>query len=139
MLPKSLVLKLVLLVQVMKERNLIGAQLIRRNDEISLLYDKQKIVFLMLHKGELQYNYRLEDIRILKLEIHRLRCKNQVLERSSQDANDIRSVKRTLTAYCAIPPGGPLRIPLSLSVFLSVCYVTLPTLEQNTQISQKLN
>ena len=76
--------------QVVKERDLIGAQLIRRNDELTLLYEKMKIMKTMMHKGELQYNERLEDIRILKLEIRHLRCKNSVLERSVKAMDDLR-------------------------------------------------
>jgi len=86
------------LVQVLKERDLIGAQLVRRNDEVSLLYQKMKMVDLTMHKGELQYNERLEDIRILKLEIRNLRCKNYVLQKHNQDANDLRSCKRMLSS-----------------------------------------
>jgi len=74
----------------MKERDLIGAQLIRRNDEVSLLYEKIKIMNLTLHKGELQYKERLEDIRILKVEIHRVRCKNNMLEKRNQTTDDLR-------------------------------------------------
>jgi len=81
------------LLQVVKERDLIGAQLVRRNDEMSLVYEKMKIMEMTLHKGELQYNERLEDIRILKLEISNLRCKNRVLEKNNQDANDLRFCK----------------------------------------------
>jgi len=76
--------------QVVKERDLIGAQLIRRNDELTLLYEKMKIMKTMMHKGELQYNERLEDIRILKLEIRHMRCKNSVLERSVKAMDDLR-------------------------------------------------
>jgi len=72
---------------------LIGSQLLRRNDELSLLYEKIKIVTLTLHKGERQYNERLEDLRILKLEIHRQRCQIVALEKSNMGANDLRSGK----------------------------------------------
>jgi len=77
-----------------KERDLIGVQLIRRNDEISLLYEKLKIVDLTMHKGEFQYKERLEDIRILKLEIRSLRCKNNALEKTNEAVDDLRFGKR---------------------------------------------
>jgi len=75
---------------VVKERDLIGAELVRRNDELSLLYEKMRIVELTLHKGERQYKERVEDIRILKLEIRRLRCKLHLLEKKNEDLDDLR-------------------------------------------------
>jgi len=83
-------INLVLSLQVVKERDTIGSQLIRRNDEVTLLYEKVKIMELTLHKGELQYKERLEDLRILKLEIRRLRCKNNMLQKSSESGDDLR-------------------------------------------------
>ena len=85
----GLVVKLLLL-QVVKERDLIGAQLVRRNDEVSLLYEKLKIFEMTLHKGELQYKERLDNIRVLKLEIRNLRCRNNVLEKSNEAVDDLR-------------------------------------------------
>ena len=73
-----------------KERDLIGAELVRRNDELSLLYEKMRIVELTLHKGERQYKERVEDIRILKLEIRHLRCKLHLLEKKNEDLDDLR-------------------------------------------------
>ena len=78
------------LVQMVKERDLIGAQLVRRNDELSLLYEKIKILENTLHKGEQQYKERLEDIRLLKLEIRHVRCKNHVLEKNAEYLDDLR-------------------------------------------------
>jgi len=57
----------------MKERDILGTQLVRRNDELSLLHEKIRILQSTLHAGEAQYDQRLEDIRLLKLEIKRLR------------------------------------------------------------------
>ena len=48
---------------------------------------------MTLHKGELQYKERLEDIRILKLEIHNLRCRVTVLEKTSEAVDDLRFEK----------------------------------------------
>jgi len=52
--------------QVISERNILGTQLIRRNDELSLLYEKIKIQHSTLQKGETQYRERVEEIRVLK-------------------------------------------------------------------------
>jgi hypothetical protein len=41
----------------------LGTQLIRRNDELALLYEKIKIQQTTLQNGEIQYRERLQDIR----------------------------------------------------------------------------
>ncbi|CAF4798088.1 unnamed protein product, partial [Rotaria magnacalcarata] len=58
---------------VIAERDVLGTQLVRRNDELALLYEKLKIQQSTLNKGELQYKARLEDLRILKLELKKIR------------------------------------------------------------------
>ena len=88
-----------------KERDLIGTQLVRRNDEASLLYEKIKIIENTLHKGERQYKERLEDIRVLKLEIHNQRCKNNTLAKNTQVVTDLRLtdsciVRRKPVVFC---------------------------------------
>jgi hypothetical protein len=40
------------LVMITKERDILGTQLIRRNEELELLYDKIKINISKLKKGE---------------------------------------------------------------------------------------
>lgn len=51
------------------ERDVLGMQLIRRNDEIALLLEKIRIQESALRIGESQYNERLNDIQILKTKI----------------------------------------------------------------------
>jgi len=48
---------------VISERNILGTQLIRRNEELALLYEKIKIQESTLKKGERQYRHRLEEIK----------------------------------------------------------------------------
>jgi hypothetical protein len=55
----------------MNERDILGAQLMRKNNELFTLYEKVNILQSTLHEGEAQYDQRLEDIRLLKLEIKR--------------------------------------------------------------------
>jgi hypothetical protein len=43
--------------------------LIRRNDELALLYEKIKIQQSTLRQGEAQYQERLNDLRVLKLKV----------------------------------------------------------------------
>ncbi|KAL3316070.1 hypothetical protein Ciccas_005288 [Cichlidogyrus casuarinus] len=68
------------LAEMMSQRDIVGSQLVRRNDELSLLYEKIRIQKAILDQGESQYNQRLEDIRVLKLEICRLRHKKTSLQ-----------------------------------------------------------
>ncbi|XP_012294733.1 cilia- and flagella-associated protein 58 isoform X1 [Aotus nancymaae] len=76
--------------QVISERDILGSQLVRRNDELALLYEKIKIQQSMLNKGESQYNQRLEDMRILKLEIKKLRREKGILARSVANVEELR-------------------------------------------------
>lgn len=54
------------------ERDILGTQLIRRNDEVALLHEKVKILKNTQNRGEVQYNARLDDIRILKVKVRDL-------------------------------------------------------------------
>ena len=72
------------------ERDILGTQLVRRNDELALLYEKIKIQHSTLGKGELQYRQRLEDIRLLKLEIKKLRREKNILNKNVANVDDLR-------------------------------------------------
>ncbi|NXQ88175.1 CFA58 protein, partial [Nyctibius grandis] len=76
--------------QVIKERDTLGSQLVRRNDEVALLYEKIKIQQSILNKGETQYRQRMEDIRLLKLEIKKLRREKGILGKSVANAEELR-------------------------------------------------
>ncbi len=76
--------------QVISERDILGTQLVRRNDELALLYEKIKIQQSTLNKGEIQYSQRLEDIRVLKLEIKKLRREKAILQKSVANVDDLR-------------------------------------------------
>jgi chromosome segregation ATPase len=58
--------------QVINERDILGTQLIRRNDELALLYEKLKIQQSALKKGEAHYSGRLDDIRLLRIKLREL-------------------------------------------------------------------
>ena len=72
------------------ERDILGTQLVRRNDELALLYEKIKIQQSTLAKGEMQYRQRLEDVRLLKLEIKKLRREKNILNKSVANVDDLR-------------------------------------------------
>lgn len=76
--------------QLLNERDILGSQLVRRNDELSLLYEKIKILQTTLHRGEAQYEQRLEDIRVLKVEIKRLRQEKNLLTKTISNMTDLR-------------------------------------------------
>lgn len=70
---------------VVNERDVLGSQLIRRNDELALLYEKIRIQQSTLSKGEIQYRERLDDLRLLKRKIDDL--KRQLQIRGNEVAN----------------------------------------------------
>ncbi|KAJ3239477.1 hypothetical protein HDU81_005921 [Chytriomyces hyalinus] len=76
---------------IVQERDILGTQLIRRNDELSLLYEKMKIQASTLNKGEIQYHERLEDIRVLKLEIKKLRREKAILQTETQNVEALKN------------------------------------------------
>ncbi|XP_043203912.1 cilia- and flagella-associated protein 58-like [Amphibalanus amphitrite] len=76
--------------QIMTERDILGTQLVRRNDELALLYEKIRIQQSTLSKGEQQYRDRINDIRLLKLEIKKLRREKSLLSRSVHNLEDMR-------------------------------------------------
>ncbi|KAH1167384.1 cilia- and flagella-associated protein 58 isoform X3 [Mauremys mutica] len=76
--------------QVISERDILGSQLVRRNDELALLYEKIKIQQSILNKGETQYRQRMEDIRLLKLEIKKLRREKGILCKSVANVEELR-------------------------------------------------
>lgn len=58
------------------------AQLIRRNDELALLYEKIKIQQSTLSKGQIQYRDRLNEIRVLKIKLNDLKRELHILKSS---------------------------------------------------------
>ena len=76
--------------RVINERDILGTQLIRRNDELALLYEKIKILQSTLSKGEKQYSERLEDIRLLQLKIAELKSQLKIVRSSAAQITDLR-------------------------------------------------
>jgi len=54
---------------VIGERDILGAQLIRRNEELAWLYEKIKIQQSTLLKGEIQYKERVSEVNVLRADI----------------------------------------------------------------------
>lgn len=76
--------------KVIRERDSLGKQLLHSNDERTLLYEKIRIQQSILSKGDFHYKQRIEDIRLLKLEIKRLRRKKSILDKTLPDTEELR-------------------------------------------------
>ncbi|KAM6911713.1 cilia- and flagella-associated protein 58 [Lycodopsis pacificus] len=76
--------------QVVRERDNLGKQLLHRNNERALLYEKIRIQQSILSKGDFHYSQRMDDIRLLKLEIKRLRRKKSILDKTVHNTEDLR-------------------------------------------------
>ncbi|XP_051750654.1 cilia- and flagella-associated protein 58 [Ctenopharyngodon idella] len=76
--------------QVISERDLLGTQLVKRNDALKLLYEKIRIQQSIMNKGDLHYNERVEDIRLLKLEIKKQKREKTVLNKTVSNVEDLR-------------------------------------------------
>lgn len=59
--------------EIVAERDILGTQLIRRNDESALLSEKIKIQQSTLGKGETAYRERLSDLKLLDYKYHDLK------------------------------------------------------------------
>lgn len=76
---------------VTNERDILGTQLIRRKEELDLLYKKIKIFTSTLEKGKQQYKERLADITVLKEDIADLKTK---LDASKKEASVVFDLKK---------------------------------------------
>ncbi|KAK3912304.1 Gamma-aminobutyric acid receptor subunit beta-like [Frankliniella fusca] len=72
------------------ERDVLGTQLVRRNDEIHLLLAKVDVLQSMLSSGQQEYVQRLDDIRLLKMEVRKLRQEKVLLQRDLVAGADLR-------------------------------------------------
>ncbi|XP_055588238.1 cilia- and flagella-associated protein 58 [Uranotaenia lowii] len=72
------------------EKDLIKQQLTQRVDEINSLLEKQNMLNMALDRGESQYRDRLDDIRLLKIEISNLRSQRNLLARGLANTADMR-------------------------------------------------
>lgn len=75
---------------VLVERDVLGTQLVRRNDEISILYNKIKVLEDIIQRGEKQYAQRCEEIRLLKLEVQKLNSEKVLLIKNIKNTSDIK-------------------------------------------------
>ncbi|XP_024400258.1 uncharacterized protein [Physcomitrium patens] len=64
------------------DRDTLGIQLVKKNQEIKLIYEKMKIQTLTLSKGQAQYKDRVQEIQILKIKITNLKRDQIIFSRS---------------------------------------------------------
>jgi len=75
---------------VTSERNILGTQLIHRNEELALLYEKIKIQESTLKKGEAQYKLRLDDIRLQKDNCAQLKLDLFLAQQDAEGCEDLK-------------------------------------------------
>merc|ERR1719356_1819473 len=75
---------------VISERNILGTQLVRRNEELALLYEKIKIQESTLKKGEIQYKLRQDDVKKQKDAIGRLKQDLYISQQEAESADDLK-------------------------------------------------
>lgn len=80
-----------------REKDLVGSQLVRRNAEIALLYEKLQIYQMAIDRSECAYNQRLADIRLLTIEIANLQREKDLLKRTIDNTVDMRTENLRLT------------------------------------------
>lgn len=76
--------------RVTTERDILGTQLVRRNDELTLLHEKTKLQQSTLMKGEEHYKARQDDIRVMKLELSKMRREKRILLQSVKSCEELR-------------------------------------------------
>lgn len=76
--------------EIISERDILGTQLIRRNDELALLYEKIKIQQRTLQGGEIAYKQRLEESRALAIRTAALKRELIIGGRKVNDIDDLK-------------------------------------------------
>jgi len=76
---------------IISQRDILGTQLIRKNDELALLYEKIKIQQSTLAKGEAQYWDRINDIKLLNQKIRDVEREMRIHRSQSETIPDLKS------------------------------------------------
>lgn len=71
---KNIIPFVVRFLQAVNEKAVILTQLDRKTAELNCLQENANFMDIILKKGDRQYNLRLDDIKILRLEVLKLRC-----------------------------------------------------------------
>uniref|UniRef100_A0A7S4RW12 Cilia- and flagella-associated protein 58 central coiled coil domain-containing protein n=1 Tax=Alexandrium monilatum TaxID=311494 RepID=A0A7S4RW12_9DINO len=76
--------------EIISERDILGTQLIRRNDELALLYEKIKIQQNTLQEGEIAYKQRLEESRGLLIKTSSLKRELKIERQAVANIDDLK-------------------------------------------------
>lgn len=76
--------------QVINERDILGTQLIRRNDELALLYEKLRVLTSVIKAGEAQYARKMDDMVMMKVKITDLQRQLSISHGSGVTADEQR-------------------------------------------------
>lgn len=76
--------------EVTKEKSLVALQMVRRNDELRLLREQLAMMQTAIDRGTTQYKQRVEDIRLLKLEVANLRMSHECMQKEVGNRADLR-------------------------------------------------
>eukprot|EP00929_Paragymnodinium_shiwhaense_P008461 TRINITY_DN112414_c0_g1_i1.p1 TRINITY_DN112414_c0_g1~~TRINITY_DN112414_c0_g1_i1.p1 ORF type:complete len:861 (+),score=377.43 TRINITY_DN112414_c0_g1_i1:153-2735(+) len=76
--------------EIISERDVLGTQLIRRNDELALLYEKIKIQQRTLQQGEIAYKQRLEESRGLQIKTAALKRELHIGKQQVANIDDLK-------------------------------------------------
>ncbi|XP_049851634.1 cilia- and flagella-associated protein 58-like isoform X2 [Schistocerca gregaria] len=87
--------------KILNERDILGTQLVRRNDERLILHEKIKLLEGTVTKGDAEYEQRMEDIKLLELEVQTLRQEKTQMTTKVNNMSDLRQeilhLERNLT------------------------------------------
>jgi hypothetical protein len=72
------------------ERNILGSQLVRRNDEMSLLYEKIRLMEKFLHRGEVCLQKCEQNLNATRLELAQTRKENEMLRKVCENVDNLR-------------------------------------------------
>ncbi|KAL0231925.1 hypothetical protein PCE1_002922 [Barthelona sp. PCE] len=76
--------------EILLERDILGSQLIRRNDELALLYEKAKIYHSLLKKGEVAYKQRCKELSLLKLKLREVLREKKLIESKLKEEGSLK-------------------------------------------------
>lgn len=76
--------------ELISQRDVLGTQLIRRNDEMGLLYEKIKIRQRMLQEGEIAYKQRLLESRALMIRTAALKRERHIGMQQVSNIDDLK-------------------------------------------------
>ena len=71
--------------KISNERDTLAAQLIRRNDELGMLYEQLRLLQATVNDGEAAYRDRLDDLRLLNLKAKEIQHQSMLAQTRGRD------------------------------------------------------